>query len=77
MASMMVIPIANRGEKTLADVTLVRSVAVVNALVDFQVAELAEGLKAVGPLAQENTGGARFGQPVIQLLKRPKFLASE
>ncbi len=68
MASMMVISIANRGEKTLADVTLVRSVAVVDALVDFQVAKLAEGLQAVGPLALENTGGASFGQPVIQLL---------
>jgi hypothetical protein len=77
MASMMVIPIANRGKKTLTDVTLVRSVAVVDALVNFQVTKLAESLKAVGPLAQENTGRASFGQPVIQLFLRPKFLASE
>jgi hypothetical protein len=69
MASMMVIPIANRGEITIADVTFVRSVAVVDAPVDFQVTELAEGLKAVGPLALVNTGGASYGQPIVQLLR--------
>lgn len=73
----MVVSIADSRETAIANITLVRLVIVVDAFMDFEVAELTEGLEAVGPLTLVDASYDNLVQPVLKFFVGLKLSVPE